>query len=73
MKGDRLIFQSDGIIEGKNKSGELFGTDRFMDLILNTAELSAQAACRKIIDKTHQWTRSDSNTDDITLILADIV
>ena len=42
--GDRLTFVSDGVVEARSRSGELFGFDRTRDLSRQPAEAIARAA-----------------------------
>lgn len=53
---DRLTFVSDGVVEARNKSGELFGFDRTAAVSAGSAESIAEAA------------RSFGQDDDITVI-----
>lgn len=53
---DRLTFVSDGVVEARNKSGELFGFDRTAAVSAGSAESIAEAA------------RSFGQEDDITVI-----
>jgi serine phosphatase RsbU (regulator of sigma subunit) len=41
---DRLVFLSDGIVEARNKSGELYGFERAGRLSSEPADLIAMAA-----------------------------
>ncbi len=42
--GDRLTFVSDGVVEARSKSGELFGFERTQKISCEPAEAIAQAA-----------------------------
>lgn len=55
-QSDRLTFVSDGVVEARNKSGELFGFDRTASVSAGSAESIAEAA------------RSFGQDDDITVI-----
>ena len=54
--GDTLVFLSDGVVEARNKSGELFGFDRTRDLSVQSAGTIAQAA------------QAHGQEDDITVL-----
>jgi serine phosphatase RsbU (regulator of sigma subunit) len=54
--GDRLTFLSDGVLEARNESGELFGFDRTREI----SERTAQA----IVDAARQF----GQEDDITVM-----
>jgi serine phosphatase RsbU (regulator of sigma subunit) len=68
--GDSLLFYTDGVIEGRARSGGGFGLDRLVDLVGQTAsrELSAEEIVRQvgraIVD--HHSLRLD---DDATLLI----
>jgi serine phosphatase RsbU (regulator of sigma subunit) len=44
--GDRLTFVSDGVVEARSKSGELFGFERTRQISCEPAEAIAKAAQR---------------------------
>jgi serine phosphatase RsbU (regulator of sigma subunit) len=54
--GDRLTFVSDGVVEARSKSGELFGFDRTREISREPASAIAQAA------------QSFGQEDDITVV-----
>jgi serine phosphatase RsbU (regulator of sigma subunit) len=54
--GDRLTFVSDGVVEARSKSGELFGFDRTREISRESAAAIAQAA------------QSFGQDDDITVV-----
>jgi sigma-B regulation protein RsbU (phosphoserine phosphatase) len=54
--GDRLTFVSDGVVEARSKSGELFGFERTRQISCEPAEVIAQAA------------QSFGQEDDITVV-----
>jgi sigma-B regulation protein RsbU (phosphoserine phosphatase) len=44
--GDRVVFLSDGVVEARSKSGELYGFERFGAISIEPADLIAMAAQR---------------------------
>ncbi len=54
--GDRLTFLSDGVVEARNKAGELFGFERAADISAQPAETIAAAA------------QAHGQEDDITVL-----
>lgn len=54
--GDRLTFVSDGVVEARSKSGELFGFERTREISREPAEAIAEAA------------QSFGQEDDITIV-----
>ncbi|GAB3100979.1 fused response regulator/phosphatase [Aestuariicella hydrocarbonica] len=69
--GDRLYLWSDGIIESRNKHGEMFGEERLKQLFENNAQ--ADTVFERILDAVHEY--SDGQRDDdlslIELTMAD--
>ncbi|HOO72794.1 MAG TPA: SpoIIE family protein phosphatase [Spirochaetota bacterium] len=70
--GDRLVFYTDGIIELKNTSGEMFWTENFHEYIKNNRGLEIDEFADSVIEKLKSWAQSDSFRDDVTLIVLDI-
>jgi serine phosphatase RsbU (regulator of sigma subunit) len=68
-RGDRLILYTDGIIEARNPEGEEFGFDRFEEVILSYAEVSAREIREGILNKLTDFTRGEPQLDDITLVV----
>ncbi len=68
--GDLLVFFTDGVTEPENEYGEMFGEERFLDLLLRNAHLGEEEIVRTVIESVRQWTASDELQDDMTLLLA---
>ncbi|GAB2988275.1 serine/threonine-protein phosphatase [Amycolatopsis acidiphila] len=68
--GDRLLFYSDGVVEARNPSGQLFGLDRLVELTEQheAAGLPAPETLRRLTQAvlTHQ---NGHLQDDATLLL----
>ena len=67
---DLLVFFTDGVTEPENEYGEMFGEERFLDLLLRSAHLDEDAIVRSVIESVREWTGSDELQDDMTLLLA---
>jgi len=72
VKRDRLVFYTDGIIELKNKSGEMFWTENFSDFIKQNRASKIDSFADTVVEKLHSWSGADSFRDDVTLIVLDI-
>jgi serine phosphatase RsbU (regulator of sigma subunit) len=75
-KGDRLILSTDGIIETKNKAGELFGDDCMETFFEAHSGDSADRTADQFMEYLLKWSgRSHemSADDDLTLIIIDVV
>ena len=71
-KDTRVLLYTDGIIEAKAENGELFGFDRFNELILETLDLELRDAKDKIINELLNYT-SNNFDDDITMVMFDLL
>jgi len=75
-QGDRVILVTDGIVETRNRSDELFGEDRVKAFIEEHASGSADRLADGLIEHLRKWSgRSHEGTydDDLTLIVVDLV
>jgi sigma-B regulation protein RsbU (phosphoserine phosphatase) len=68
--GDLLVFFTDGVTEPENEYGEMFGEQRFLELVTRNAHLGEEAIVRTVIESVREWTGSDELQDDMTLLLA---
>ncbi len=65
--GLRIFVFTDGIIEAKNKNGELFKEERLIELIKKTKDLPIEEAKNTIIEEVNNFSENKIN-DDITLL-----
>jgi phosphoserine phosphatase RsbU/P len=75
-KGDRLVLYTDGLVETKGKTGELYGDDRLEALIKAHSGDSAEFSANQIVEQVIKWSgRSGVGAldDDLTLIVADVL
>src|SRR4029077_15629999 len=68
--GDLVVFFTDGVTEPENEYGEMFGEERFLDLLARNAHLGEDEIVRTVIDSVREWTGSDELQDESTLLLA---
>ena len=74
-RGDRLILHTDGIIECRDPRGELFGEERFLDLVRNTSAMPPAQCVETIYGAAEKWMVTEqgrSFDDDVCLICVDI-
>lgn len=74
--GDRIFMYSDGILECRNRAGELFGGERLHQLLLETKDLTPDAALAAITTRVSRWTGKFTDErfdDDVCLICIDII
>ncbi len=67
---DLLVFFTDGVTEPENEFGEMFGEERFLDLVVRNAHLGEDDIVHAVIASVRAWTGSDELQDDMTLLLA---
>jgi signal transduction histidine kinase/serine phosphatase RsbU (regulator of sigma subunit) len=71
--GDRIIFFTDGIIESRNREGELFGYDRFLQLVKEKQYLTPRDFSDYILRRLSEWSQQGRRfEDDLTIIVMDI-
>jgi len=68
--GDLLVFFTDGVTEPENEFGEMFGEERFLDLVARNAHLNEHEIISTVIESVRAWTGSEELQDDMTLLLA---
>lgn len=69
--GDLLVFYTDGVTEGQNAAGELFGLSR-LDQAMAACAPSAQTAVESILTALDQFAAGHAADDDRTLVAAKV-
>ncbi len=67
--GDILVISTDGVREAFNSEGELFGDDRFIQMIRESKGLSAEEIGTKIRTTVLEFIDPAPRTDDITAVV----
>jgi sigma-B regulation protein RsbU (phosphoserine phosphatase) len=70
--GDRLIFYTDGLLEIKNKKGEILGEERLFEIFHSSSHLKGQEFCEEVFKKAQEFGKEKDQEDDITLLVAEI-
>ena len=70
--GDRLLLYTDGVTEAHNPGGQLYGDDRVMEVINNTAGESGEIMLSRVLSDVNQFADREPQFDDITLIVLTI-
>ncbi|HEX2121509.1 MAG TPA: SpoIIE family protein phosphatase, partial [Thermoanaerobaculia bacterium] len=65
--GDRIVTYTDGVIEARNGRGEEFGEERLKDAVRRGASAA------EIARAARTWAGDQSDADDITLVVVDVV
>ena len=66
---DLLIIGTDGIWEAHNAQDEMYGKDRFHQLIRETAQHGPADICARVLDSVTHFIGSAARTDDATLVV----
>ena len=61
----RLALATDGIIETANKGDELFGEERFLDILKSRHMIS----CKNIVDDVSEFAQGNVQQDDVSIVL----
>lgn len=72
--GDRAMLYTDGILEARNLSEEMFGVDRFKEFLKANHELGADQLADSLLSELSRWSehpKGEDQQDDITLLAID--
>ncbi|GAB4126800.1 MAG: hypothetical protein Fur0015_00350 [Ignavibacteriales bacterium] len=72
-KDDLLAFYSDGITEAMNEESELFGTDRFHEILLKNSHNTTKFILDEILLNIENFRGNAIQNDDITIVLIKLV
>jgi sigma-B regulation protein RsbU (phosphoserine phosphatase) len=70
--GDRVILYTDGITEQQNTGGEMYGIDRFYEVIMDNIHRESQDLMNFIINDLKEFSNGAPQNDDTTLLIVDI-
>ncbi len=68
--GDLIAWFTDGLSEPENEFGEMFGEERFVELLTKNAHRDEQRIVDIALEAVRHWTNSDEMQDDITMLVA---
>ncbi len=71
--GDFLAIGTDGIWEARNSQGELFGSDRFSELLRTHASHGAEAIYSAVMTAVEEFRGEEPQDDDVTLVVVKAV
>jgi sigma-B regulation protein RsbU (phosphoserine phosphatase) len=69
VRGDQIIFYTDGITEAMNPLGEQYGTDR-LDQSISLCSLDADALIQSVLSDLERFTAGAPANDDRTVLVA---
>jgi len=67
--GDFFLLYSDGLFEGRNATGEMFGDRLLMKCLEKNKELTAAAMLTNLVDEFKAFVGRDSFDDDLTIVM----
>lgn len=67
---ETLVLYTPGVITAKNSAGEIFGEERFIDLLADGFGQQASAMLKEMLHDLQAFTQSGTQPEDITVILA---
>ena len=68
-KGQVVVVGTDGIWEGHNRAGEMFGKRRFQEIIRQKAASNAETILNTVFQEQARFTQGTRTGDDITLVI----
>ncbi|MCA9132929.1 MAG: serine/threonine-protein phosphatase [Planctomycetales bacterium] len=71
--GDVLILVTDGILESRNASGEMFGEQRLLDSVAESRTQPARSIVRNLLHTSHAFSQGKPQQDDITAVILKFV
>ncbi len=67
--GDIVLVGTDGIWEAHNPAGEMFGKQRFREIMATTTNRTAEQIHHAVVDAVKEFCASAPQEDDITLVV----
>ena len=72
IPGQIIMMGTDGIWEAQNPQGEMFGKERFKDIIRENAGRPAKDIIKTVIKEVDRFCHPLEKTDDVTLVITKI-
>ena len=69
-KGDVLVLLTDGLEETANLQGELFGTDRILEVVNKHRDMKAATIVKSVFESLEAFSGNAEQVDDLTMIVA---
>lgn len=70
--GDRVYLYSDGVFEEMNEHKELFGFDRFLNVLTASRSASLEDGLSHVIASIKSWSKRAAFTDDVTIVATEL-
>jgi sigma-B regulation protein RsbU (phosphoserine phosphatase) len=72
LPGDRIVLFSDGITDATSADGQLFGRQRLVDAVAESAASTAQVLCDGLFGRAQAFQAGSEQFDDMALLVAQI-
>ncbi len=69
IKGDILLFYTDGVTEVINENGNEFGVERLLHSLDRSQHLTAREIIEYIVNETEEFSSANREIDDLTMIV----
>lgn len=66
--GETIVIGTDGIWEARNPAGEMFGRQRFLDVLCAHAHADPDALCKAVLEAVTAFRDGHEQLDDITMV-----
>ena len=63
-----MVLYTDGIVEAMNEAGDMYGFDRFIDVIDTNRNLDSDAFLRKLMSDVTHFVGDAEQHDDLTIV-----
>ena len=66
--GDMFVFFSDGILDARNRAGDMFGLTRMEEIITGCADISADCVVKSLFKAATEHSGGEEAFDDETVV-----
>ena len=67
--GDLLLVATDGVAEARSPEGELFGTQRMLDVVAAHRHQKSDEIIQRLMTAVREFAQRDSLADDVTTVI----
>jgi sigma-B regulation protein RsbU (phosphoserine phosphatase) len=67
--GDLVVVYSDGVSEARNRDGDEFGRDRFVDVMVRSHGQKPDTALEQLLEEVRKFSEGAAQADDITAVV----
>jgi sigma-B regulation protein RsbU (phosphoserine phosphatase) len=72
-EGDIIYLYTDGVTEAANSTGDLFTTNRLIDIVNRKRSGDLKELVDNVMDEIHRFTQGVEQSDDITMLVLKVV